>query len=171
MTVASTISVSALARSAAGRALGFFIVWVILSGDGSVDMAPGIVAVLGATAVSLWALPPVKGNVQPLAMAEFGLRFLGQSVLAGADVARRALDPRLPVNPGFVRYATGFPPGPARNLFTTLTSLLPGTVPVGADESGALVIHCLDIGQPVTTQLAAEEALLVRVIGRTHGDA
>jgi len=89
------------------------------------------------------------------------LRFVRQSVVAGADVAWRALDPRLPLRPGFVAYPVRFPPGAARNAFTTLTSLLPGTVPAGA-QGGELVYHCLDVGQPVVSQLAAEEAALSR---------
>ena len=91
-------------------------------------------------------------------------------MLAGADVARRALDPKLPLDPGFMRYPSGLPPGTARNAFTALMSLLPGTVPVGSDQNGALVIHCLDVRQPVAAQLAAEEALLVRIIGGAPGN-
>ena len=92
------------------------------------------------------------------------MRFLYQSVVAGLDVARRALDPRLPLRPGFVTYPVGFPPGTARNAFTTLTSLLPGTVPAG-EEGGAVLYHCLDVDQPVVSQLAAEEAALSRALG------
>jgi multicomponent Na+:H+ antiporter subunit E len=44
-------------------------------------------------------------------------------------------------------------------------SLLPGTVPTGSDKSGAILIHCLDVKQPVVAQLAADEALLVRAMG------
>ena len=94
---------------------------------------------------------------------DFALRFLCQSVVAGADVARRALDPRMPLQPGFLAYPVSFPPGIARNAFATLTSLLPGTVPAG-DENGQLVYHCLDVDQPVASQLAAEEAALTRAI-------
>ena len=85
-------------------------------------------------------------------------------MVAGWDVAVRALSPRLPVRPGFVVYPVGFPPGVTRNVFTTLTSLLPGTVPAG-EEGDGLLYHCLDVGQPVVAQLAAEEAELARVIG------
>jgi len=63
-----------------------------------------------------------------------------------------------------VRYPVRFPPGPARNAFTALTSLLPGTVPAG-EEHGQLLYHCLDIDQPVASQLAAEEAALSRALG------
>lgn len=96
-------------------------------------------------------------------MVRLALLFLYQSVVAGVDVARRALDPRLPLRPGFVFYPTGLSRGMQRNVFTTLTSLLPGTVPAG-EESGQLVYHCLDVEQPVVAELAAEEAALVRAL-------
>jgi multicomponent Na+:H+ antiporter subunit E len=160
----------ALSRSAVRRAVGFLGVWVVLSGYALVDLLPGVIAAFAATWVSLRLLPSGTNRMQPLALSKIALRFLRQSVLAGADVARRALDPKLPLDPGFIRYSTGLPPGTARNAFTALMSLLPGTVPVGSDRSGALVIHCLDIRQPVAAQLAAEEALMVRVIGGAPGN-
>jgi multicomponent Na+:H+ antiporter subunit E len=99
------------------------------------------------------------------------LRFLLQSAIAGTDVARRALDPRLPLRPGFVNYPVHVPPGVARNTFCTLSSLLPGTLPTGSSQSDGLLIHCLDVGEPVVTQLAQEEALLIRTAGTAlhHG--
>jgi multicomponent Na+:H+ antiporter subunit E len=148
------------------RAVGFLIIWIILSG-GLSDLLPGLVAVAAATGVSLWSLPPVEHRAAPLALARFALRFLGQSVVSGADVARRALDPRLPLRPGFVLYPTGLPPSAARSMFTALMSLLPGTVPIASAEKGRLLIHCLDVEQPVAEQLAAEEARFVEAIGRT----
>jgi multicomponent Na+:H+ antiporter subunit E len=48
-------------------------------------------------------------------------------------------------------------------VFTTLTSLLPGTVPTG-EENGKLLYHCLDVEQPVIAELAAEEAALIRAL-------
>jgi len=98
------------------------------------------------------------------------LRFLRQSVGAGIDVAWRALDPRMPLRPGFVVYRPQLPPGATRNAFCTMMSLLPGTLPCGPDESGGLVVHCLDVAQPVVEQLATEEALLVRALGGAHGN-
>jgi multicomponent Na+:H+ antiporter subunit E len=157
-------------RPAVTRAVGFLGVWVVLSGYALVDLVPGVIAALAATWVSLRLLPAGPNRMHPLALTKFALRFLRQSVLAGADVARRALDPKLPLDPGFMPYSTGLPPGTARNAFTALMSLLPGTVPVGSDQSGALVIHCLDIRQPVAAQLAGEEALFDRVIGGAPGN-
>lgn len=154
-----------LSRAAVARAIGFFALWIMLTGGNPADLGTGAVAALTATCVSLRLLPPGTTRVRPIALAQLVARFLCQSVVAGADIARRALGPRLPLHPGFVVYPLGLRPGPASNTFTTLMSLLPGTVPTGADASGRLLVHCLDIEQPVAAQLTAEEAMFAQVIG------
>ena len=55
--------------------------------------------------------------------------------------------------------------GPARNAFCALESLLPGTLPAGSNDQGALVVHCLDVDQPILAQMAADEALFVAAFG------
>jgi multicomponent Na+:H+ antiporter subunit E len=57
-----------------------------------------------------------------------------------------------------------------RNVFCTITGLLPGTLPSGSDQDGNLVVHCLDVSQPVIEQLAAEEAMLRQVLGGTSNE-
>jgi multicomponent Na+:H+ antiporter subunit E len=145
------------------RTAGFFAFWVILSGLNPADLPVGVLAAVIATWSSLRLLPPGRWSFHPIALTQLVLRFLRQSIGAGIDVAWRALDPRLPLRPGFVVYPVSVPPGNARNAFTALTSLLPGTVPAG-EESGLLVYHCLDVDQPVVSQLAAEEAALSRAL-------
>jgi multicomponent Na+:H+ antiporter subunit E len=152
------------AVAAISRASIFVAIWLALTGAAPADLPAGAATVIAATWVSLRLLPPGASRPSLVALAGLFLRFLKQSVVAGVDVAWRALDPRLPLRPGFVTYPVGFPPGPARNVFTTLTSLLPGTVPAG-DENGQLVYHCLDVDQPIVSQLAAEEAALSQVLG------
>ena len=154
---------TAVLHGALTRGTAFACLWLILIGGNPVDLAVGAIVVAVATWTSLTLLPPGQSRLRPVALVRLALRFLCQSVVAGVDVARRALDPRLPLRPGFVAFPTCFPPGAARNAFTTLTSLLPGTVPVG-DDGGSLVYHCLDVDQPVASQLAAEEAALLRAI-------
>jgi multicomponent Na+:H+ antiporter subunit E len=160
----------ALFRPAVVRAVGFLVVWIVLTGGNPADLGAGAVAALAATWASLRLLPPSTSRMQLSAFARLVLRFLRQSVVAGVDVARRALDPRLPLHPGFLVYPVGLPRGPARHMFTTLMSLLPGTVPTDADEKGGLLIHCLDAEQPVAAQLAAEEAVFARVIAEAPSD-
>ena len=149
--------------SAAWRAALFICLWLVLAGANVGDIAAAAAAVAAATWTSLHLLEPNASRRSPLAIVQLVLLFLYHSVVAGADVARRALDPRLPLRPGFVAYPTGLPRGLRRNVFATLTSLLPGTVPTG-ERDGQLFYHCLDVEQPVLAELAAEEAALVRAL-------
>jgi multicomponent Na+:H+ antiporter subunit E len=157
------------ATGAAARATGFLSLWLVLSGARPADLPTGVIAVVAATLTSLRLLPPGAWRLSPVALGELVLRFLRQSVVAGVDVAWRALDPRLPLRPGFVTYPVRLASGPALNTFCELTSLVPGTLPAGWDEDGMLLVHCLDVGKPVVTQLAVDEALLARVLGM-HDD-
>ena len=150
-----------LRSSAAWRAAWFLCVWLVVAGADPRDFPAAVGAIAAATWTSMRLLPPRTSRGSPRAIAQLALRFLYQSVIAGADVARRALDPRLPLHPGFVVYPVRLPPGAGRNVFATLTSLLPGTVLTG-EENGQLVYHCLDVGQPVVAQLSAEEEALGR---------
>jgi multicomponent Na+:H+ antiporter subunit E len=147
------------------RAVGFLAFWLIMAGPGLADTLVGILATIMATWTSVRLLPAAQRRLDPLALVRLLLRFPRQSMDAGIDAARRALDPRLPLRPGFVAYRPRLPAGPAQNAFCTVMSLLPGTLPCGANESGAVIIHCLDTGQPVAAQLAREEAVFHRALG------
>jgi multicomponent Na+:H+ antiporter subunit E len=162
-------SSAAIWRSALLRALGFSSLWLILSGADSGGLLAGTVAVGAATWTSLKLLPAAERHFSPAGAVRFVLRFLLQSAIAGTDVARRALDPRLPLRPGFVNYPVQLPPGAARNTFCTLSSLLPGTLPAGPTQGDGLLIHCLDVGEPIVTQLTREETLLMRATGTERG--
>jgi multicomponent Na+:H+ antiporter subunit E len=149
--------------SAVWRAAWFLGLWLVLAGANMGDIPAAAVAIVAATWTSLRLLEPAASRRSPLAIVQLAFLFLWHSIVAGADVARRALDPRLPLNPGFVAYPTRLSRGVRRNVFTTLTSLLPGTVPAGEDND-LILYHCLDVGQPVLAELAAEEAALVRAL-------
>ena len=156
-------------RALAARATGFIGFWLILTSFNLADLPIGALAGALATWASLRLLPAGQWAIRPLALAHLTLRYFTQSVGAGIDVARRALDPQLPLRPGFARYHIRLPRGVRRNAFCTMTSLLPGTLPCGTEANGDLTIHCLDLGQPVAAQLAAEEALFVRTFGSADG--
>jgi multicomponent Na+:H+ antiporter subunit E len=145
------------------RAAGYLAFWLVLMGKDAGQVGAGLMAAVVATWASLRLQPPGPGRLRLTAVPGLVLRFVRGSVVAGWDVARRALDPRLPLRPGFVVYPVRFPPGTARSAFAAFTSLLPGTVPAG-DEGSALLYHCLDVEQPVVAQLTAEEAMLSRAL-------
>jgi multicomponent Na+:H+ antiporter subunit E len=149
--------------SAASRAAWFGCLWLVLAGTQVGDIPAAVAAVIAATWTSLYLLEPSSARRSPPAIARLVLLFLYHSVVAGMEVAGRALNPRLPLHPGFVAYQTRLPRGVRQNVFTTLTSLLPGTVPAG-EENGQIIYHCLDVTQPVLADLAAEEAALVSAL-------
>jgi multicomponent Na+:H+ antiporter subunit E len=151
-------------QGACMRAAGFLALWLVLAGIDLDDLPAVAVAVAGATFVSLRLLPPGRWRLSPLGVARLALRFPGQAVIAGVDVARRAFDPRLPLQPGFVTYSPRLPPGGARDAFCALASLMPGTLPADTNEDGTLLVHCLDIDEPAVAQLAAEEAVFMQAV-------
>jgi multicomponent Na+:H+ antiporter subunit E len=152
------------------RMAGFLGFWLILFGLGPTNLVVAALSASVATWVSLRLLPPGEFRLRPIALTELVLRFLYKSIVAGIDVAWRALDPRLRLRPGIVVYRTHLPPGVTRNVFCIETSLLPGTLLCGSDEKGGLEFHCLDVSQPVIERLAAEEALFTRALGGTLSD-
>jgi multicomponent Na+:H+ antiporter subunit E len=105
----------------------------------------------------------VSLRLVPLAVLAF--RLLSFSIIAGIDVARRALLPRLDLNPGLVAVPLTLEPATSRNAFLVYQSLQPGTLPTGA-EGDELQVHCLDTSQPVVESVAADEALLKKAIDR-----
>jgi multicomponent Na+:H+ antiporter subunit E len=161
---------SSTAASSIFRAAGFFGFWLVLTDAESSDLAAGLAAALAATWASLHLMPAEQRNIRPVKLTKFVFHFLHQSIVAGTDVAFRALDPRLPLRPGFVVYRAHLPPGTKRNAFCAIMSLLPGTLPCGPAESDDLTVHCLDVTQPVVEQLAAEETLYMQTTEEAQHD-
>lgn len=154
------------------RSLLLFGFWLLLLEPESlapaaigVDWAVGALTALAAAALSLRLLPPAPRAPRLPALLRYLLRFLVQSLLAGLDVARRALDPRLPIDPGLLRQPTSLPPGAVRTLFGALTSQVPGTLAVDLDDPGRLLYHCLHSPQDAARGLTVDEALFRRVLG------
>lgn len=147
------------------RGAMFLVFWLALSRGNPADLPAGIITAIAATWTSLHLMPPSASRLSYPALVKLALRFFSQSVVAGVDVAWRALDPRLLLRPGFAACPTRLPPGPARSAFCTLESLMPGTLPVGSDRSGVLLIHCLDIDQHVVAQVTEDEELFRHALG------
>lgn len=154
-----------IARVTIGRAALFSALWLMIAGYQPADLPIGLAAAGLATWASLHLLPPSTLRLRLWSLVSFGLHFLGQSVSAGVEVAWLALRPSMPLRPGFVTWRPRLESASARNAFCAVSSLLPGTLPAGSDDDGTLLIHCLDIEQPVADSLTAEEALFGRMIG------
>jgi multicomponent Na+:H+ antiporter subunit E len=152
------------------RGAVFFALWLVLTNATAADLVPGLLAAVAASWASLRLMPARQTTLRPVSLVKFLLHFLNQSIVAGTEVALRALHPRLPLRPGFVVYQTRLPPGTRRNVFCAITSLMPGTLPCGSAGDNGLAVHCLDMTQPVIEQLSAEEALCIRTLGEVRPD-
>ncbi|MFO7955373.1 MAG: Na+/H+ antiporter subunit E [Thioalkalivibrio sp.] len=119
------------------------LLWWILAGSAALLEPLALLAILLAGGASL-LLP--AGRPLPLRLralpALLGL-FLRSSFVGGLDVARRALDPRLPIEPSFMTYRVDLAHGPPLTLFMAVISLLPGTLSIRL-EGRLLTLHVLD---------------------------
>lgn len=105
------------------------------------------------------AQPERRADEHPLAVAErqpelalvvvlrpaaVGWYFLWQSLKGGIDVSRRVCSPTLPVAPEVIRYRCAIEDAMGRVLFVWMVGLMPGTAPVGWDDSETLAVHVID---------------------------
>lgn len=147
------------------RLIAFLCLWMIVSGLSLGDLIIGTITAAGSAWASITLLPCADRPLRFCAWLRLALRIPLQALGAGADVARRALDPALPLRPGFVAYSTSLPEGTAQDAFAALGAMQPGSVPVRADRHGGFDIHCLDTRLPVVPTLAREETALREALG------
>ncbi len=153
------------------RVIAFLALWLVVSGFSIPNLTVGTVVAIGTTWASLAILPCAEGSHSFSTWITLVLRMPFQALVAGVDVARRALDPALPLRPGFVAYSTNLPKGTAQDAFAALAALQPGSVPIRSDAQGTFDVHCLDVGLPIASTLAQEEAEFHKALGleRTDG--
>lgn len=151
-------------RSLPVRLALFFGLWLVIAGWNAKDLPVGLIAAGGAAWVSLFLLPPGGVQRQIFPLVALFARLLRGSVVAGFDVARRALSPRLDLHPGLVACPVALPDGAVRSAFCLLQSLQPGTLPTGS-EDGTAFVHGLDLSQPIAENFEAEEHLFKKALG------
>jgi multicomponent Na+:H+ antiporter subunit E len=161
-------------RTGLRRALTLAVVWWAVSEGETYGWWYGVMVVVLATVVSLRLRPPKAGGLAPRelvgragALLTLTGWFVARSLLGGVDVARRALSPSLPLEPGMVRHELGIPPGQARTVVVWLISLMPGTLSAELDGD-ALQVHALDVTADVNGQVAELEDRVGRVSGWTR---
>ena len=156
-------SILAVAVARGAMLLAF---WLTLAHWTIVDVAIGVLAAGIGSWVSVVLLPPAPhAHRSFLRMAQFAVRFVIQSFLAGWDIARRALDPKMPLLPGLTSCPVRLRAGVPRSAFRALMSLQPGSLPVEERADGTLLVHCLNMDQPVSQSYLREERLFADAFG------
>jgi multicomponent Na+:H+ antiporter subunit E len=107
---------------------------------------------IAAAAVFSAALMPRIGWSWRGAIRFFGY-FARESLLGGIDVARRAFDPRLPLDPGLVREPLRMSSDVARVMVANTMGLVPGSLTVEVDAD-VLLVHALDVGKDIRAGVA-----------------
>ncbi len=124
-------------------------IWWILS-DGSIaGLGFGLIAVALALFAARLIPPPMRARGTGLtvlrwrAVPRFLAYFLSRSLIAGVDVARRTLTPRMPLSPRVLVLRTELPAGPAQVFLMATLSLLPGTLGMSVQQD-TITLHVLD---------------------------
>ena len=134
---------------------------------GDIDTLPfALPAVLVAAGISLRLTSPGEMNWRLGGVVMLIGVFAVQSLRGGVDVARQALDPRLPIAPGFIRYHMRLPEGGGRVLFANGVSLTPGTLSVRIHHD-ELLIHVLHHSAGVDRSIRRLEDRIAEAIGAT----
>jgi multicomponent Na+:H+ antiporter subunit E len=141
-----------LAAAGARRAALLAVLWWALLEGAPAFGFTGLIAVAVATAVSLALIPAHRWRLRWAGVPGLLGFFLQQSVLGGVDVARRALHPRLPIAPGFVRRQLRLRAEEPRVMLAWLISLMPGTVSVALGHD-AIELHVVDRDLPIDATL------------------
>ena len=150
----------------ARRSALFLALWLIIAGPA--EWIIGLLAAGIAAHVSLRLLPAGPSPVRLLRVASLAPGFFWASFLGGLDVIRRAFDPRMPLNPGWISHTSRLSSSGARAALGSELSLMPGTLVAGG-RGDQLYIHCLDIDQAVDSQIAREERRVGQSMGAENG--
>jgi len=147
-----------------GRLLLILMVWWAFTEGDLSGIGFGLGVAILVTAVSMRLFPQGSARIRPVQLCLFVLFFLGRSVVAGIDVARRVLSPSLPVDPGYFTVHLSLPEGSPRWLLANALSLMPGTLSVSLDGP-RLELHCLDTHSSIEEDVRTTERRVARVFG------
>lgn len=136
--------------------------WWALTGGDSGSWIIGLPAILLAVYVSFFLSTPGTHRLWLPALPKFLLFFLTTSLIAGLDIARRTLSPRLPLMSIMVPFETSLQ-GLPRWLLMSSLSLMPGTLSVRSDSDG-LLIHSLDSADITRKSLQQLENHIARLL-------
>jgi len=85
-----------------------------------------------------------KFSFNPIAYIIYLVVFLKNLVLSNWDVARRVIDPKLPINPGIVAIKTNLKEDYKKLMLANSITLTPGTITLDVKDD-TLYIHWIDV--------------------------
>ena len=124
------------------------LLWVLLTPKNMQELWAGL-AVSALVVLFTLGMEPVLGDIRwtPKALV-FSLAYLGvflkELIVSNLDVARRVIDPKLPIKPGIVKVKTRLNSKIAKTILANSITLTPGTLTVDIQDD-TLFIHWIEI--------------------------
>jgi multicomponent Na+:H+ antiporter subunit E len=150
------------------RTLALALLWLVLVEGELRHPVIAVLAIVGATAISVALEVDDHRRIRLGGLLRFVPYFLKISLAAGFDVALRAFR-RDALDPGLIRHAPRLPTGsPAQVFFTSVVSVVPGTLCADTDEDG-MTIHVIDRGQDPLESIRDLEHHVAAMFGEAIG--
>jgi multicomponent Na+:H+ antiporter subunit E len=151
-------------RNGAFRAAIYVILWWILTDGNPTSWLMGGLSVGFAVFVGTLLFDQTAWSWSFKGLIRFVPFFLVGSVRAGMDVMRRAIHPKLPINPALIHYRLRLPVKPARIFMACTLTLMPGTLSAGLSETH-VTVHLLDANLFSQGQLEKVELRVADLFG------
>lgn len=138
--------------------IGLMLVWLMLSGTDPQELIAGAVVSL-LIVLLLSGSEPILADlkISPKALLytiAYVFVFLKELLISNLDVARRVIDPKLPIRPGIVKIQTRLRSPLAKTILANSITLTPGTLTTEIRDN-VLYIHWIEIkegGMEVATR-------------------
>lgn len=135
-----------------------FVVWLLLAGVQPVELIVGAIvsAIIAFIAKSIFTYELTwKFPVNLLLFIVWYIPiFLFELIKANIDVAIRVLNPKIPINPGFVKVDTKITSDLGKLTLANSITLTPGTITVDVAEDG-LFVHWIDVKGKTREELSS----------------
>ncbi len=128
--------------------LGLMLIWVMLTPPDMQEIVAGLIVSVLVVLLTL-GMEPVLGDIRltPKSLLYgvlYVLVFLRELLVSNLDVARRVIDPKLPIKPGIVKVRTKLQSRIGRTILANSITLTPGTLTTEI-RGDYLYIHWIEI--------------------------
>lgn len=154
--------------------LVMFIIWIAMAGIDLQEIILGavvslVLSFLVSSYVNIsFSLKTIPGIVL-FVLLYIPLLFV-ELIKANLDVAKRVLNPKLPINPRIVKVPTKVKSDVGKLILANSITLTPGTISIDADEDH-IYVHCIDKkGVSKEEEAKAISSNFEKVLGRIFND-
>ncbi len=123
--------------------VGFYVAWTHTTDAGNLLVIGGMALVVSALFVRTGKLPRITPKKVAYSIAYIGYLFVA-IVKSNLDVARRVIQPKIPINPGIVVVKTRLKSPVGRMILANSITLTPGTLSVDV-KGDHYYIHWIDV--------------------------